>query len=493
MKILAIIPARGGSKGVPGKNLFPINGKPLLHYTVTACLNSALVNRVVVSTNDEEISRVAKQIGAEVVRRPKKLSGDLSPVDPVLEHVLDYLKNKEKYMPDIIILAQNTSPLRTSQHIDEALNLLTKKNYDSVLSGYPYHIFAWNKMNQLTVKPHEHDPSTRLTRQETHEQILENGALYATTIAAFKKSHCRVSGKTGFYSMPMELSYNIDHTDDLRKTEKILQAQNTHTNLFSVENKNIVLTGASGLLGSYFTKILLERGANMALIDHNPSVSESLKDEFLHTGQNIHVYKCDLSKPEKIKSTFKKIKKDFQSLDVLINNAAFVSAKTFGVKDFKNFETHSFDLWKKSFEVNVDAPFILSQKVLGVMKKQKSGTIINISSNYGLLGPDFDTYENEKLWTPPGYAVTKSAILNLTRYIANLYGKYGITCNTLSPSGVATDKLSSRFKKRYASRNALKRMAKVSDYAGPMIFLCSDASGYMTGANLIVDGGWTAK
>ena len=127
------------------------------------------------------------------------------------------------------------------------------------------------------------------------------------------------------------------------------------------------------------------------------------------------------------------------------------------------------------------------------MKKQKNGSIINISSNYGLLGPDFDTYKDEKLWTPPGYAVTKSAILNLTRYIANLYGKHGIRCNTLSPSGVAPDKLSNRFKKRYASRNALKRMAKVSDYAGPMIFLCSDASGYMTGANLVVDAGWSAK
>tara|TARA_B110000196_G_C20793956_1_gene496884 strand:- start:298 stop:681 length:384 start_codon:yes stop_codon:yes gene_type:complete len=127
------------------------------------------------------------------------------------------------------------------------------------------------------------------------------------------------------------------------------------------------------------------------------------------------------------------------------------------------------------------------------MKKQKSGSIINISSNYGLLGPDFDTYDDEKLWTPPGYAVTKSAILNLTRYIANLYGKHGIRCNTMSPSGVATDKLTDRFKQRYASRNAFKRMANVSDYAGPMIFLCSDASGYMTGANLIVDGGWTAK
>ncbi|SVE57696.1 uncharacterized protein METZ01_LOCUS510550, partial [marine metagenome] len=230
-------------------------------------------------------------------------------------------------------------------------------------------------------------------------------------------------------------------------------------------------------------------GANMALVDHNPGVSEALKEEFSNSGQIIQVYKCDLSKPNQISLIVKKIKKDFTTIDVLINNAAFVSAKTFAIKDFKNFETHPFDLWKKAFEVNVDAPFILSQKVLGVMKKQQNGSIINISSNYGIVGPDFDTYENEKLWTPPGYAVTKSAILNLTRYIANLYGKYGIRCNTLSPSGVATDNLSEVFKKRYASRNAFKRMAKVSDYAGPLVFLCSEASGYMTGANLIVDGG----
>ena len=105
----------------------------------------------------------------------------------------------------------------------------------------------------------------------------------------------------------------------------------------------------------------------------------------------------------------------------------------------------------------------------------------------------WNTYENEKLWTPPGYAVTKSAVLNFTRYIANLYGKYNIRCNTLSPSGVATDKQSDSFKKKYASRNAFKRMARVSDYAGPLIFLCSNASDYMTGANLVVDGGWTAK
>ena len=321
---------------------------------------------------------------------------------------------------------------------------------------------------------------------------MENGAIYATTSSAFKKSQCRISGKVGFYTMPMELSYDIDGNADLYATELILQQQKIN-NLFSVEGKNIVLTGASGLLGSYYARTLLEAGANMALIDHNTRVSQGIKEEFTNARQTVQVYKCDLSKPNQINSTIKKIMKDFPTIDVLINNAAFVSAKTFAIKDFKNFETHPFDLWKKAFEVNIDAPFILSQKVLGIMKKQKSGSIINISSNYGIVGPDFDTYENEKLWTPPGYAVTKSAILNFTRYIANLYGKYNIRCNTLSPSGVATDKQSDSFKKKYASRNALKRMARVSDYAGPLIFLCSNASDYMTGANLVVDGGWTAK
>ena len=292
--------------------------------------------------------------------------------------------------------------------------------------------------------------------------------------------------------MTMELSYDIDGMDDLRKTEKILQQQKIN-NLFSVKGKNIVLTGASGLLGSYYARTLLEAGANMALIDHNPQVSESIKKEFNNYRQTVQVYKCDLSKPKQVRSTIKKIIKDFATIDVLINNAAFVSAKTFGIKDFKNFETHPFELWKKAFEVNVDAPLLLCQGILGIMKKQKNGSIINISSNYGMVGPDFDTYKDEKLWTPPGYAVTKSAILNLTRYIANLYGKDGIRCNTFSPSGVATNKLSKRFQNRYGSRNAFKRMAKVSDYAGPMIFLCSDASGYMTGANLVVDAGWTAK
>lgn len=263
--------------------------------------------------------------------------------------------------------------------------------------------------------------------------------------------------------------------------------------LFSVENKNIILTGSSGLLGSAYARALLERGANMALIDKNPKISKQIKNEFKKTSQNIHVYKCDLSKPAEITPTFKKISKDFSTFDVLINNAAFASRQTFHVKDFKNYEKHPFSLWKASFKVNIDAVHLCTQKVIGKMKKQKHGVIVNISSTYGVVGPDFGTYVGENLFTPPGYAVTKSAILNFTRYIANLYGNYNIRCNTLTPSGVATNSLSKKFVKKYSSRNAFNRMAKTSDYIGPIIFLCSDASGYMTGSNLIVDAGWTAR
>ncbi len=260
--------------------------------------------------------------------------------------------------------------------------------------------------------------------------------------------------------------------------------------LFSVRGKNIILTGSSGLLGSAYANALIQRGANMALIDINTKVSNDIKKSSKEV--NVQTYKCDLSKPPQIESIFRKIKKDFVSIDGLINNAAFGSKDTFHIKDFKDYEKNPFDLWKNAFKVNVDAVHLCIQQTIGLMK-ENGGSIINVSSTYGVVGPEFSTYENEKLWTPPGYAVSKSAILNLTRYVANLYGKYNIRCNTITPSGVATKMLSKSFIKKYSARNAFNRMAKTDDYIGPIIFLCSEASAYMTGANLIVDGGWTSR
>lgn len=214
MEILSIIPARGGSKEIPMKNLVKLNRKPLIYYTIRASLNSKKVSRTIVSTDNKKIEEVAKKIGAEVVIRPKRLANDKAAIEPTIEHVLKILKNKENYVPDILVLLQNTSPLRSAKHIDEAIELLLNKKYHSVLSCNPTHKFLWSsKGNQA--HPINYNPNKRQNRQEIKNQFIENGAIYITKISSFNKTKCRISGKIGVYPMPEDLSIEIDTELDL--------------------------------------------------------------------------------------------------------------------------------------------------------------------------------------------------------------------------------------------------------------------------------------
>ena len=165
MERLSIIPARGGSKGIPLKNIIKIEKKPLLYYTVDAALKSKLITRTIVSTDNEKISKIAKFYGSEVIKRPKNLSDDKIGLEPTINHVLDFLKKKENYVPDIIIILQNTSPLRNSHHIDGALKLMIKNKFDSVLSGFSYYTFLWNYKNNHSVKSISYDPKKRPNHQ----------------------------------------------------------------------------------------------------------------------------------------------------------------------------------------------------------------------------------------------------------------------------------------------------------------------------------------
>jgi len=222
MKVLSIIPARGDSKGIPLKNLVKINGKPLLYYSIKASLESKLINRTIVSTDNKKIAETAKWLGSEIIKRPKKLSGDTIRIEPVIDHVLEYLKKNENYVPDIIVLLQNTSPLRKSKHIDEAIKLLKKGKYDSIISGYKSHSFSWKIENNLA-KPINYNPKNRPNRQEIKSFFIENGAIYVTKYSLFKKSKCRISGKIGFYNMLEELSYQIDSPTDLLIVEQLMK------------------------------------------------------------------------------------------------------------------------------------------------------------------------------------------------------------------------------------------------------------------------------
>lgn len=226
LKILAIIPARGGSKGIPMKNIQIINGKPLLYYSVKAAHNSKEVDRTIVSTDHPHIEKIAKKNGAEVIKRPKIIATDKARIEPVMFHVINSLKKDENYIPDIIILLQNTSPLRTSNDIDNAIKIFKKNKYDSLLSVSPSHYFLWKKIKK-SAKPVNYDPLNRPNRQEIKDEFVENGAIYISKYSNFIKSKCRISGKIGLYVMKPEVSIEIDSRIDFEIVEKIMKQKNS--------------------------------------------------------------------------------------------------------------------------------------------------------------------------------------------------------------------------------------------------------------------------
>lgn len=222
--ILAIIPARGGSRGIPRKNVRLLCGKPLIAYTIEAALNSKYIDRVVVSTEDQEIAKIARKYGAEVIQRPQELATDNTPTEPVLEHVAKHLQQNENYRADIVVLLQPTSPLRTNRHIDEALESFLSKKYDSLLSVCRSHLFLW-KTGKEGAYPLNFDFRNRPRRQDKEPEYQENGAIFITKPEILIQGHNRLGGKVGLYIMPVEESWEIDSEFDLWSCEEFIRTQ----------------------------------------------------------------------------------------------------------------------------------------------------------------------------------------------------------------------------------------------------------------------------
>ena len=223
-KIIAIIPARGGSKGIPRKNIRVLAGKPLIAYSIEAALKSKYIGKTIVSTEDKEIAEKSREYGAEVIERPRELANDTAPTEPVLEHVVEWLKEHEGYTPDIVILLQPTSPFRTSEHIDEALDIFLNNDYDSLLSVCPSHAFIW-KVREDGAYPINCDFKSRPRRQDKELEYKENGALYIMKYETLISNHNRLGGKIRLYIMPEESSIEIDTEFDFWLCEQIINRQ----------------------------------------------------------------------------------------------------------------------------------------------------------------------------------------------------------------------------------------------------------------------------
>lgn len=223
MKILGIIPARGGSKSVPRKNVVSVAGKPLLAWTIETAQHSSMVDRVVVSTDDSEIAQVAQRYGAEIVWRPAELSGDTATSESALLHALKHLQVSEEYMPDLIVFLQCTSPLTLGEDVDGTIQVLLDQCADTALAVTPFHYFLWQTGLDNDVVGINHNKNIRLRRQDREPQYMETGAVYAMRTDGFIQFQHRFFGKTAFYVMPPERCLEIDEPVDFRIAEVLLR------------------------------------------------------------------------------------------------------------------------------------------------------------------------------------------------------------------------------------------------------------------------------
>lgn len=268
---------------------------------------------------------------------------------------------------------------------------------------------------------------------------------------------------------------------------------------FSLSGRVVAVTGAAGLIGGELVRVLGAAGAHIAAVDNHPVCDgETIRAHLgLEPDLSCRGYRCDITEEAAVDALIEAIVSDSGRIDVLINCAA-IDAKFDSSGDGQGsaaLHDMPLDLWQKSVDVNMTGTFLTTRRVLQQMQDQGGGNIVNVASVYALVAPDQTLYGDPDAPgfrpKPVDYVATKSFVPNFTRYIASTYGRRGIRANSVVPHGIETDH-DDDFKRRFAQHSPLGRMCRLSEIGPPVLFLASDASSYMTGSTLVVDGGWTA-
>ena len=272
---------------------------------------------------------------------------------------------------------------------------------------------------------------------------------------------------------------------------------------FTLDGQVAVVTGALGLLGREFAESLLEAGAEVVLADLDGAACRRRAEELMpRFGRRARGHELDVTRPESVRALRDELMAHTGRLDVLVNSAAIDdrfadSAHDGGAAGTSpaRFENYPLERWQRGLEVNLTGTFLCCQILGAEMARRGSGSIINIASTYGVVAPDQRLYRktdgSQRFWKSAAYPAAKGGVLGLTRFLATYWAAAGVRANALSPGGVENGQ-DPDFQAHYAARTPLGRMADAREMGGAVVFLASDASAYMTGGNLIVDGGWTA-
>lgn len=254
-----------------------------------------------------------------------------------------------------------------------------------------------------------------------------------------------------------------------------------YNDLFSCKGRTAIVTGGAGLIGRGIVKALHEFGAEVYIAD----IDKNKADELIRDISVKYIY-LDIASDDSIQKALAEVIKNSGKIDILVN-CAYPRTKDWGMK----FEDIPFASWKTNVDNHLGGYFLCCQKAAEQMKAKGGGAIINLSSIYGVVAPDFSIYEGTEMTMPAAYSAIKGGIISLTRYIATYYGSYNVRANSISPGGIFDNQPKS-FVEKYTKKTPLKRMGAPDDVIGAAIFLASDASSYITGQNILIDGGWTA-
>ncbi len=255
----------------------------------------------------------------------------------------------------------------------------------------------------------------------------------------------------------------------------------TYKDLFRLDNKTALVIGGAGLIGREIVKGLRDFGATVYLTDVTRDKAADLIDD-----SAVRYLALDVTSADSIAAAIKTMISLSGRIDIMVNSA-YPRTPDWGLK----FEKIAFDSWRTNVDSQLGGYFLCCQAVAEQMKKQGGGSIINLGSIYGVTAPDFSIYEGTEMTMPAAYAVVKGGGIALTNYLATYYAKHKVRANTVSPGGIFDNQPPS-FVEKYSRKTPLGRMGSPEEIVGAIVFLASDAASYVTGQNLMVDGGWTA-
>lgn len=503
MRRLCTVCARGGSKGVPGKNIRPINGKPLIAWTIEAALASGLFEAVAVSSDDDAILAAGLAAGADIViKRPAELATDESGKIPAIAHAVRHVEAERGVAFDTLVDLDATSPLRSVDDITGAVALLESRNVSNVITAAPARRSPYfNQVEEAgdgVVRLSKGLSGAVVRRQDAPRVFDMNASIYVWNRDRFHANPAVFNHDTLLYEMPEERSHDIDTDLDFQIVEMLMRKRapaRSYRAVHDLTGRRAMITGAAGILGRHFAAALADHGAELVLVDRSAAALDALRDELRQAFPvQVHAFDVDLADPGAVATLVARVEETVGPIDILHNNAASKGpelARFFDAPiDFRP------DIWRAIMAVNVDGYFYVAREVGTRMAARGRGSIIQTASIYGVVGPDQRIYEGssylgQSINTPAVYSASKAAVVGLTQHFATYWGDRGVRVNTLTPGGVRSGQ-NDVFERKYSHRVPLGRMGEPEDMAHALVFLASDASSYITGQNIIVDGGLTA-